>query len=187
MSLLLVGPVAAIGVDPFWPEPSGHWSGHLASAVMSAGVVVALAIGTALVFRGLPWHALASIAIVFVGLTLEGVGNVRVANSMWATSYNDEEAGSIGPSFPGYEWGHAVAERGDVLVMLGGLALALSLGLSHRVSKAAACTCGLLALFPPWIYPALGSLVLLIWIYARPYRAEEQSEHGSAEPPARRL
>ena len=106
-----------------------------------------------------------------------------MADAMWATSYNDEDAGAVGPLFAGYEWGHTVAERGDLLVMLGGVALALSLGLSRRVSKGAAVACGVLVLFPPWIYPALGSVALLAWLYAaRPYRADEEVEPGPESP-----
>jgi hypothetical protein len=185
MGLLLIGPVAAVVGYQFLPEPSGHWSGHMASALLSAGVAVAVLLGTALVVKRLPWHALASVAVVVIGLTLEVVGNVRVAAALWATSYDDAEAGVIGPSFPGYVWGHRVVDRGDQLAILGGLALVLSLGFSRRVGKVAAVTCGVLALFPQWVYPALGSVVLLAWFNAaRPYRADEKMEPGP-EPPTR--
>jgi hypothetical protein len=36
------------------------------------------------------------------------------------TSYGDEEAAAIGPSFEGFESGHALAGTGDMLVVLGG-------------------------------------------------------------------
>jgi hypothetical protein len=138
-------------------------------------------IATAMVARRLPWFAWVSVAVVFAGLALEVVGNVRVANAIWRTSFGDEEAGEVGPTYPGFESGHEIAEAGDLLVVLGGLALALCLGLSQHVSKAAAWTGGVLSLFPPWMYPALGTLVLLIWLFAaHPYRADVEVEE--AEP-----
>jgi hypothetical protein len=70
----------------------------------------------------------ALLTIVAVGLVLEVIGNQRVAASIWQTSYGDEEAAAIGPSFEGFEPGHALAGTGDMLVVLGGLAFALALG-----------------------------------------------------------
>jgi hypothetical protein len=61
------------------------------------------------------------VAVVAVGLLLEAVGNQRVAASIWLTSYDDKEAAVIGPTLEGFESGHALAEIGDWMVILGGL------------------------------------------------------------------
>ena len=166
MGLLLLGPATAVVVDALLPEPSGHWSGHMFSASMAAGVVVAVLIGSAMVWRHLPWHALGALAVVEVGLVLEVVGNVRVARSLWATSYDDEEVAVVGPTRAGYELGHTVAELGDLLVVAGAVALAISLARSHRIGVVMAVVWGVLAFFPPWIYPALSVLVLLAVLFA---------------------
>ena len=62
-----------------------------------------------MVWKHLPWHALVALAAIEVGLVLEVVGNVRVARSLWATSYDDVEAAAVGPTGAGYELGHTVA------------------------------------------------------------------------------
>jgi hypothetical protein len=174
LGLLLVGPLAAVLVALLHPGPSGHWSGHLASAAMSTGVAIAVAAGAALVWSRLPWPAIPALAITIAGLAMEAVGNVRAARSLWETSYDDAQAALYGPSHPGYEWGHTVAEWGDSLVILGSLALVVVLGASRRVGVVVAIVCGVLAFFPPWIYPSLGTIVILAWLRARPRSAEQR-------------
>lgn len=165
-ALLLLAPITVVVVDALRPEPSGHWSGHLSSAAISAGVAVAVVIGSALVWRQLPRFAVAALVVTEGGLALETVGNVRVAQGLWATSYDDNRAAAIGPTIAGYEWGHVVAERGDTLVIAGAVAFAISLGVSRRVGPVIAGICAVVAFFPPWIYPAPGILILLAWLYA---------------------
>ena len=169
--LLLVAPIAAGLVTLLHPGPSGHWSGHLATAAESIGVAVALVIGARLVWTRLPRLAVAALALVGVGLALEVVGNLRAAGSLWETTYDDAEAGLLGPLHAGYEWGHTVAAWGDTVVIVGSLGFALALGLTRRVGLMVAAIGGVVALFPPWIYPALSPLLLLSWLYVRPVRA----------------
>ena len=90
--LLFVGPSSAALVNVVRPEPSGHWSGHLASAAISGGVAAAVALGTTLVWTRLPWYVVASVAAMEIGLAAQIVGNLRVARSIWATSYEDVRA-----------------------------------------------------------------------------------------------
>src|SRR4029450_12191779 len=98
--LFLVAPVVGLLVDLLVSGPRGHWSGHLGGGAAAAGEVLG------------------------AGVVLEGVGTKRVAASIWQTSYGDEQAAAIGPSFEGFESGHALAGTGDMLVVLGGLAFA---------------------------------------------------------------
>ena len=167
MGLFLMGPLAAAVAEFLRPEPPGHWSGHLASAAVSAGVAAAVATGTWLVLRRLPGY----------------VGNLRVAQSLWATSYGDEAVGALGPSFADVESGHTVAGLGDGLVVVAGLAFAALLAVTRRVSPALALIGGVLAFFPPWIYPAPGPVFLLAWLCAaRPWTDGRHDTTGLAAP-----
>ena len=131
-----MGPSSAALVNVVRPEPSGHWSGHLASAAISGGVAAAVALGTTLVWTRLPWYVVASVAAMEIGLAAQIVGNLRVARSIWATSYEDVRA--VGSSFAGFESGHGVAAWGDGLVVAGGLAFGVLLAVSRRVNPAIA-------------------------------------------------
>ena len=164
LGLVLVGPAAAALVSLLHPGPSGHWSGHLAAAAMSLGVAVALLVGTRLVRGRLPWPLLVTLGVIGVGLALEIIGNVRAAQSIWGTTYDDAEVGLYGPLYDGYEWGHSVAAWGDSVVLVGSLAFAILLGVSREVRVVVAVAGAVLALVPPWIYPALGPLLLIAWL-----------------------
>jgi hypothetical protein len=122
------------------------------------------------------------LTIVAVGLVLEVIGNQRVAASIWQTSYGDEEAAAIGPGFEGFESGHALAGTGDMLVVLGGLAFALALGALRRVGPGVAVAGVVLSLFPPWILPAVGTVLLLTFLLRGPRQAV-RSEAPSVTPP----
>ena len=173
--LLLVAPIAASLPILLHPGPSGHWVGHLATAAESIGVALALVVGARLVWTRIPWLAVVALAAVGVGLALEVIGNARAAGSLWETSYDDAEAGRIGPLHAGYEWGHTVAAWGDNVVIAGSLGFAIALGLTRRVGPVVALIGAVVALFPPWIYPALSPLLLLCWLYVRPVRATAES------------
>ena len=128
--LLAVGLVVAGLAGLLVPhEPSGHWSGHVGSGLIAAGQLVALLVGGVLARRRLSPLLLLPLAAIAAGLILEVVGNLRVATSIWRTPYGDEEVARIGSSFAGFDAGHALAGQGDLLVVLGGIAFAVILGL----------------------------------------------------------
>jgi hypothetical protein len=83
-------------------------------------------------------------------------------------AFGHEQAAAIGPSFEGFEAGHALAEAGDVLVVLGGLAFAVALGAFRRVGPGVAVAAVVLSLFPPWILPAVGIVLLLVLLLRGP-------------------
>ena len=180
VGLVLIGPVAVVAVEAFRPGPAGHWSSHLSSAAVAGGVASVIVIGTIVARKRLPWTAVVSLAVVGAGLVAELAGNVRVAQSLWRTDVGDEEAANVGATLPGYEWGHSVAGWGDGLVILGALAFALTLGVSQIVGRVVAWVGGALALFPPWIYPALGPVLLLVWLIAIPPRGQQTTPRQRA-------
>jgi hypothetical protein len=180
MGLLFVGPVVAVVVDARRPEPSGHWSGHLGSAAVAVGVALSVVIAAGLVRRRLSRLAIGAVSVTLIGLVLEAVGNWRAARSLWATGFDDEVAAMVGPAHEGYEWGHTVAGWGDAAVVIGGLLLAVSLRLSRHVGLGVALACGVLAFFPPWIYPAMGVLLGLAWLHARRRHQPSAGRSGPA-------
>jgi hypothetical protein len=169
--LFLVAPVVGVLVDLPVSGPRGHWSGHVGSGAAAGGQLLAVVTGAVLARRRLNVLLVVVLAVVAVGLVLEVMGNQRVAASIWQTTYGDEEAAAIGPSFEGFESGHALAEIGDRLVVLGGLAFALALGAFRRVGPGVAAAGMVLSLFPPWILPAFGTVLLLAVLLRGPRQA----------------
>jgi hypothetical protein len=172
--LLLVAPVAASITQGLAPMPHGHWSSHLANTAISAShlavlivVAVPLAVRQRLGGRRSTLLALAILAVVAVGLVMQVVGNQRIAASIWQTDYGDHAAGLVGPGYPGFASGHALAARGDMLVWLGGLAFTVTLGLLRRVPAGVAVVGVVFSLLPPWILPGLGVVFVLAWLLAR--------------------
>jgi hypothetical protein len=180
--LFLVAPAVGALVDLLVPGPRGHWSGHVGSGAAAAGQLLAVVAGAVLARRRLNVLLVLLLTIVAVGLVLEVIGNQRVAASIWETSYGDEEAAAIGPGFEGFESGHALAGTGDMLVVLGGLAFALALGALRRVGPGVAVAGVVLSLFPPWILPAAGTVLLLAFLLRGPRQAV-RSEAPSVTPP----
>jgi hypothetical protein len=180
--LFLVAPAVGALVDLLVSGPRGHWSGHVGSGAAAAGQLVAVVAGAVLARRRLNVLLVVLLTVVAVGLVLEVIGNQRVAASIWQTSYGDEEAAAIGPSFEGFESGHALAGTGDMLVVLGGLAFALALGALRRVGPGVAVAGVVLSLFPPWILPAAGTVLLLAFLLRGPRQAV-RSEAPSVTPP----
>jgi hypothetical protein len=142
---------------------------------------LAVVTGAALARRRLNVLLVVPLAVVAVGLVLEVVGNQRVAASIWQTSYGDEQAAAIGPGFEGFEAGHALAETGDMLVVLGGLAFAVALGAFRRVGPGVAVAGVVLSLFPPWILPAVGMVLSLVLLLRGP-RPAVSSDAASGRP-----
>jgi hypothetical protein len=180
--LFLVAPVVGVLVDLLVSGPRGHWSGHVGSGAAAAGQLLAVVTGAVLARRRLNVLLVVLLAVVAVGLVLEVVGNQRVAASIWQTSYGDEQAAAIGPSFEGFESGHALAGTGDMLVVLGGLAFAVALGAFRRVGPGVAVAGVVLSLFPPWILPAVGVVLLLAFLVRGP-RPAVNSDAASVTPP----
>jgi hypothetical protein len=167
VGLFVAANVAARLTGSLVPEPHGHWTGHVANAAIDIGMIVVAVVGATLAWLRLGnlWVrlvAVATLAVVTLGLLLEAAGNLRVAHSIWRTPYGDEEAGRIASGFSGFDSGHDLAAAGDLVVLLGGVAFALVLGFSRRVRLAAALAAVVLSFIPPpFIIPAFGVVFLL--------------------------
>jgi hypothetical protein len=174
-ALLMTGTVVLAVVALLLPPPTGHWQGHALSAAAAAGQLAAVLVAARWADGALPGIGRLLAAVVGVGLALEIGGNALAARAIWRTSYSDDTAGLVGPTYPGFVLGHDLAEVGDLAVTLGGFALATVLGLTRRVPIAVAVVAIVLLIVPPWIMPALSTIFLIAWLAAfRPPAVAEQ-------------
>lgn len=97
--------------------------------------------------------AIVALAVVTAGLVIEVVGNLRVAHSIWRTPYGDQELEQFGSRFNGYDSGHNLQGKGDLVVLVCGVAFAVVLGVSRRVGESAAVIGVVLSIIPPPFIP----------------------------------
>jgi hypothetical protein len=118
--LFIAAQVAVSLAGALAPKPRGHWTGHLTNATIDAAMLAVVVAGAALAWRRLGQRlalllATLALAVVTVGLVVEVVGNLRVAHSIWRTPYGDEEVNRIGSQFNGYDSGHDLQSKGDLM------------------------------------------------------------------------
>jgi hypothetical protein len=170
-TLLALPVVVGLVVGLLAPKPSGHWTGHLTNVAVEVGQVAAVMVALLLAGRRLDGRSRRIAALIPIGLALEIVGNWRVARSIWATPYGDDEVSAVGDQYEGFEAGHTLAGYGDLVLLVVGIAFAISLGLTHRVPGGIAVAGGALAVIPPpFVIPAVGVVFLLVYVYVFPER-----------------
>jgi hypothetical protein len=182
--VLFIAAQVAVGVaGALAPEPRGHWTGHLTNARIDAAMLTVVVAGAALAWRRLGQRlalllAIVALAVVTVGLVVEVIGNLRVAHSIWRTPYGDEEGNRIGSQFNGYDSGHDLQSKGDLVVLVGGMAFAVVLGASKRVGEWVMIAGIVLSIIPPpFIIPACGVVFLLAWLL-RPSSKRPKPQRG---------
>jgi hypothetical protein len=176
-ALAAIPPIVAILTAQLAPDPHGHWSDHLSSAgLKSAQLVLLLVLVTMLGWRTLSALLLISFAVVESGIALQVIGDYQVADSIWRTSGN--------PGFgDGYTEGHDRSELGDLLVSVGGLAFAITAGIAQRVPGTLAVVAGVMVIIPPpWVWPAAGVLVLILYGLTSESRLLPRTRPGRTEP-----
>jgi hypothetical protein len=170
VGLFIAAIVVVSVVGAMAPQPHGHWTGHLTNATIDAGMLVVVLVGAALAWPRLGQGrmrllAAVALAIVVIGLIVEIVGNMRVSHVIWQTPYGDDSVGAYASGLPGYESGHTLQGNGDLLVLVGGIAFAIVLGVSRRVGQGAVIAGVVLSVIPPpFIIPAFGVAFLLAWL-----------------------
>jgi hypothetical protein len=187
--VLFIAAQVAVGIaGAIAPKPRGHWTGHLTNATIDAAMLTVVVAGAALAWRRLGQRlallvAVVALAVVTVGLVVEVVGNLRVAHSIWRTPYGDEQVDRIGSQFNGYDSGHDLQSKGDLVVLGGGVAFAVILGATKRVGEWAMIAGIILSIIPPpFIIPACGVVFLLAWLlrpsskHSKPERARPLRE-----------
>jgi hypothetical protein len=91
------------------------------------------------------------------------VGNVQVVDAIGDDDWTDTQASALGPSRPGFKSGHDLAMLGAGGAVLATMLIAGLLWRRGLVSGyVAAAAAALSLLFPYWIFPGFGILVLVI-------------------------
>lgn len=172
-ALLAVVPAAAVLSGLLAPGPSGHWTGHLSNAAVSAGQLLALFIGAVLIWRLLNVPLILPLAALATGLVIQVVANLQIAASVWRTPYGDDVVGQYGGA--AFEAGHVLASLGDNVVVIAGLVFVILLLLFRRVGIVAALFGMLLSFSPPWMLPALGSILVIAIIASQQQKISSES------------
>jgi drug/metabolite transporter (DMT)-like permease len=150
------------------PNAAGpHADSHVFSAAQY-GVQVLIVVGLAVMLRGtLDRLSLAVLALPMAGVLFGAFASAKIAHLIWHKNWDNENAGDLGESLPGFEHWHELAEQADTAIMVGGIAFALTVLLTRRAGKVAPVVAIVLSLTPAWIFPALGCSFLLADIAAR--------------------
>jgi hypothetical protein len=157
-ALAVVPPSVAVLTILLAPDPHGHWSEHLWLMYLDcAQLVLLVALALMLGRRRLSVLLVISLAVIVVGIAYQVIGNYQVAESIWRTPGN--------PGFGhDYNQGHDRAGTGDLLVVFGGAAFAFIAGLTRPVPlKVAGLAVLMVIIPPPFIWPAAGVLMLMLY------------------------
>jgi hypothetical protein len=146
-------------------DVAGHAAGHLGSAM----VVCPMIFVSSVLMWAMPAPArrdpvLWLIIAVVIGCCLVATaGNLRVVDAIGDDTWTDAQAGALGPTRPGFEAGHDLASRGAVGAVLATIVAAGLLWRRRLVSaKVAAGAAVLSVIFPYWIVPGAGIVVLAL-------------------------
>jgi hypothetical protein len=146
-------------------EAAGHAAGHLGSATAIFPMVFVSAVLLWVLpggGRGDPLLWLLVAAAIGSCLVVM-VGNVRVVDAIGDDDWTDAQASALGPSRPGFESGHDLAMMGAGGSVLATMLIAVLLWRRGLVSAyVAGAAAALSLLFPYWIFPGFGILVLAI-------------------------
>ena len=157
-------------------------AGHAADHLQSATPVFPMAFLSAVLLWALPsrgrrdpllWLLVAAaIACCLVVLA----GNVRVIDAIGGANWNDAQASQLGPTRPGFESGHDLAELGAWAAVLATMLVAGLLWLRGLVSGRVAVAAALVSLvFPYFIAPGAGVVVLAVSVAVARSRRLAQS------------
>lgn len=153
-----IPPIVAVLAVQLAPEPHGHWTEHLSSVGLKATQLVVLLLLVALLgWRTLRLMPLISFSVLACGILIQVLGDYQVAQSIWGTTGD--------PGFGvGYEKGHQLTGLGDLFVVGGGITYAILAGVTRRVPAWTAMVAAALAIIPPpFLWPAAGVLMLLLF------------------------
>ncbi|MEO5900719.1 MAG: hypothetical protein ABIR68_11410 [Ilumatobacteraceae bacterium] len=159
-------------------KATGHAAGHLSSATAVFGISFLIAV---LIWSAPPplWRRPALwllSATVLIGALAATVGNLIVVDAIGTGNWSVDQAETSGPPPPGFGSGHQLAERGSWAVAAAAAALAIWLWHRHAVSAAVGMAAAVgSVLFPPWIFPGAGIVLLVLALVAQ--RARRLAHH----------
>ena len=159
--------VPVLVVQAVWSsryDVAGHAADHLQSATPVFPMAFLSAVLWALPGRGrrdlLLWLLLGA---AIAGCLVVLAGNVRVIDAIGGATWNDAQASQLGPTRPGFESGHDLAELGAWGAVLATMLAAGLLWLRGLVSaQVAAAAAAVSLVFPHFIAPGAGVVVLAV-------------------------
>jgi hypothetical protein len=185
--LAFLGPVLAVQTvwsAQFQDDVAGHAAEHLASAT----AVFPMVFASALLLWALPGRSRRDpllwllLAAAIGGTLVVMAGNVQVVDAIGDETWSDAEASRLGPSRPGFESGHDLASVGAWGAVLATMLVAGLLWRRGLVSaKIAGVAAGLSLIFPHWIAPGFGIVVLVISIVVARLRRLSKFHSNVAE------
>jgi type IV secretory pathway TrbD component len=183
--------ISFVGIDAVMTAVVGaegpHARGHLASANAALHLIPVLAV----VLWALPpdrrkgpeWTTVLVlvVAVIVAGIAVDVAGNPRVVDAIGDSAWNDTQVEALGPSRLGFESGHDLAGQGMWIIVAGAIALALVMIAVRAVRPlTGAASCALSLVFPPWIAPGFGIVVVTV----AGLRARNRRDQAAAAPAA---
>jgi hypothetical protein len=153
-------------------DASGHAAGHLSSSttIFFATPLVVILLWVLGADRVRP-SILAGCVVWLAGLAGVLLGNVRVVDAIGSSDWTIEEADRLGPARPGFGSGHDLAQWSSFVAVAGALLLIAAVWRRGAVSgRIAIVSAALSVLFPPWIFPGAGVVVLTFAVVLRRQR-----------------
>jgi hypothetical protein len=146
-------------------------AGHAADHLQSATPVFPMAFLAAVLLWALPGRGRRDrlLWLLFAGAIASCLvvlaGNVRVIDAIGGATWSDAQASQLGPTRPGFESGHELAELGAWGAVLATMLAAGLLWLRRLVSAKVAVAAAVVSLvFPYFIAPGAGVVVLAVWV-----------------------
>jgi hypothetical protein len=144
-------------------DVSGHASEHLASASAPFFGVAVIAILLLVTPRARRQPVVLLAAGAWLACTVAvAVGNVRVVDHLVRSGMADTSTADL-PDTPAISAAHELANRAPYLAVVAALALTAALwGYRHVSGRVALGAAVLTVMFPPWMIPGAGVLVLVV-------------------------
>jgi hypothetical protein len=107
------------------------------------------------------------------------IGNLRVVDAIGGADWSDEQADALGEGLRGFESGHDLAELASLLAVAAAIVLTIVLFVRGDIGRGVAIGAAAVSLlFPRWIVPGAGVLVLVVALCVARARSGEHGDDG---------
>jgi len=175
--------VANLTLDAFVDPRGEHARGHFASAGSALPQLGILAVMFWALPRRSTWvRGLLGIAalVILVGCGITLAGNIKVIDVASAQGWTEAQAEALEETLPGVREGHDQASTGMWMVVGGAAAFAAILTATKAVGLGAGISSIVLSvIFPPWIAPGFGLVVVAIALLRERERRERSQPVGA--------
>jgi hypothetical protein len=186
--VFVVGALAIQGIVLAGYDARGHAADHLGSAqvVFFGGALVAIGLwATPTARRQL--DVVLAYGAWLASLVGVAVGNLRVVDAIGGADWSDDQAATLGEGLRGFESGHDLAELCSYVAVAAAIVLTVVLFLRQHIGRGVMIGAVVTSVvFPPWIVPGAGVLVVTIALGVarerryRPLSDEVRGGHSSS-------